>query len=125
MKNETVEAVGKVIEVQKNLQKVQDAIKPLENVDFSTLISKIDPLEAGTINIAIAYSLAVMYHTSLNLKGGVESNHPIFEELKRIQQYITKSGECKKAIEQKGMKRKITINKDASRRVIIQKLSEK
>jgi hypothetical protein len=120
-----IDAVSKVEAVQQNLKKVQDAIKPLEDVDFSTLISKVDPLEAGTINIAIAYTLAVMYHTSLNLKGGAESNHPIFDELKRIQQYINKSGECKKAIEQKNKKRKITINKDASRRVILQKLSEK
>jgi hypothetical protein len=137
MNSELADAISHVHTVKESLDKVSTCFQPAfaaasatdasdtPRVDFKTLRELVKPYEAASAEIAFAYSLAILYHTSLNLKGGVAPTHPIFLELQRIQQHIGRLVEAKQALEnKKPPKRKIVVDKEASRRVIMHKLAE-
>ena len=134
MNSELVDAISKVHAVKESLERVNASLQPAlsgaigsdgPGVDFKTLRESVKPYEAASAEIAFAYSLAILYHSALNLKGGMAPTHPIFQELQRIQQHIGRLVEAKQAAENtKPPKRKIVVNKEASRRVIMHKLAE-
>ena len=134
MNSELTDAISRVHTVKESLDRVSACLQPAlsgasgsdgPGVDFKSLRESVNPYEAASAEIAFAYSLAILYHSALNLKGGVASTHPIFQELQRIQQHIGRLVEAKQAGEnKKPPKRKIVVDKEASRRVIMHKLAE-
>lgn len=116
-----VNNLSQIKELDNSLEEVEKCLKPIAQVDFVTLLEAVSPYEAASAEIAFAYSLAILFHTVLNLKGGAHPSHPIFDELKRIQSHISRLVESRKAGTKK---RKIVVDREASRRIIMHKLSE-
>lgn len=116
------EAAAKAHLLLQSLRDVDQILEPLQIQDLKSLQEKLCDLESATLQVSLAYSLAVLYLASQNLQGGPRPDHAIFQEIARIQSYTRKISQAKNPAPIK--KRSIVVDREAARRVIRQSLSE-
>lgn len=89
--------------VLSRLDEVRSVLKLLTKQEFAEIISKVDQEESAKLRVAIAYTLASLYHI-LARSSGADSTAlvGICEEIGRIKSYVAKlqdaSGRGKKRI---------------------------
>ncbi|ANQ09749.1 Uncharacterized protein PCOAH_00046630 [Plasmodium coatneyi] len=96
-------------EFQKNFGQLNKhySIKDLESV--------LNPVQYAEYNSFLAYSICSIFHSYLKISGDFLSNHPIKNELKKVQLLMK---EIKEKNQENEDKRYLTINKEASKRII-------
>ncbi|GAW82631.1 hypothetical protein, conserved [Plasmodium gonderi] len=90
------------------LLKTHYSLKDLEKV--------LNPVQYADYNSFLAYAICSIFHSYLKISGNFLINHPIKNELKKIQSLMNEIKE--KNPENNEDKRSLTINKEASKRII-------
>ncbi|CRH01470.1 conserved Plasmodium protein, unknown function [Plasmodium relictum] len=96
-------------EFQNNFRLLNDkySLKDLEKV--------LNPVEYADYNSFLAYSICSLFYAYLKISGNFLNNHPIKNELKRVQSLMKEIKEKNQEISEE---RSLTINKEASKRII-------
>ncbi|KAI9163484.1 Exosome complex protein [Paramyrothecium foliicola] len=95
------------------LDDLEDALEPLLG-NLEELSSQLPLLDKAKLFSLAAYSIESLLFSSLKLQGTDALNHPVYAELKRVQQYFAKI----KAAEEPEAQRTTTVNKEAAARVL-------
>ncbi|CRG94651.1 conserved Plasmodium protein, unknown function [Plasmodium gallinaceum] len=86
-----------------------------ENYSLRDLEKELNPVEYADYNSFLAYSICSLFYAYLKISGDLINNHPIKNELKRVQALMKEIKEKNHEISEE---RSLTINKEASKRII-------
>ncbi|OAA60064.1 exosome-associated family protein [Cordyceps fumosorosea ARSEF 2679] len=101
------------------LDNLEEALAPLLG-NLDELSSQLPLLDKAKLFSLAAYSIESLLFSTLKLQGADAQNHPVYAELKRVQQYFGKI----KAVEQPAGERNTTVNQEAAARVLKADLSD-
>ncbi|EUD69470.1 hypothetical protein C922_00333 [Plasmodium inui San Antonio 1] len=87
-----------------------------KHYSIKDLESMLNPVQYAEYNSFLAYSICSIFHSYLKISGNFLTNHPIKNELKKVQLLMKEIKE--KEQENNQDKRSLTINKEASKRII-------
>ncbi|OMJ21111.1 Nuclear nucleic acid-binding protein C1D [Smittium culicis] len=96
------------------LEDVEKKIKPILEFSLHENLIKLNTLERCKIEALIAYSLNTLIYIFIRINGFLPQSHPVMNELKRIQNSITKINEA----EESSNKRKLVVDSEAAKRFI-------
>ncbi|KYN96048.1 hypothetical protein PGSY75_1445500 [Plasmodium gaboni] len=100
-----------------SIKEFQKSFKLLnDNFNIKDLEKVLTPIEYAEYNSFLAYSICSIFYSYLKISGDFLTNHPIKNELKNVQALMKEIKEKSKTnVEEK---RSLTINKEASKRII-------
>lgn len=133
-------------ELEKVLKDVEDTINQLTSLEvvgsddavMFDVCKSLSPIESAKLNVSLAYAVASLFYTATNATTKpTKKDHTIQADLSRIKQFVGKVNQLEaKAKEDKSAsseqqpiaapvekKRKIVINKAASKRIVKHQLS--
>eukprot|EP00936_MAST-01D_sp_MAST-1D-sp1_P001363 g1363.t1 len=95
------------------IDKIEQQIQPLLRVPQRELNARLAPLDRAKLAICSAYSVAAAYYMFLRTEGISPKEHPIKQELDRVQRYVVKLKQYERSVasesqsaESQGVKRK-------------------
>ncbi|KAL7790770.1 Sas10/Utp3/C1D family protein [Trichoderma ceciliae] len=101
------------------LDKLEDALEPLLG-NLSQMASQLPLLDRAKLFSLTAYAIESLLFSSMKVQGIDAQNHAVYTELKRVQQYFAKI----KAAEEPEAKRTLTVNQEATARILKADLSD-
>lgn len=112
--------------MQAKVAACQGALKAVsEHLDFLCCKSpadvhrKLAPMEDAELQVAMAYAVASLYFSHLLTQGVDPSDHPIKQELDRIQKYFKKLRETKETLAlREGIKKRARVDTEAAKRIV-------
>ncbi|KAL9647148.1 hypothetical protein ABK040_004864 [Willaertia magna] len=96
-----MEMENTLIQFQNKLQHLQQLIKPLMDLPLTAKTSKLDAESRAKVNLCCAYTVNTLFYMYLKTQGINPEDHPIKEEIARIQMYFNKLKGVKKSENQK------------------------
>lgn len=87
-----------------------------DNLSLEQLENNLNPLEYAGYNAFLAYCLCSLFYSYLKLSGAVLNNHPIKNEIKRVQQLMKQIKETAEDKDQTKMT--CIVNREAAKRII-------
>lgn len=106
-----------ITQIQSHLKEFQSNFNFIkDNFSLEQLENDLNSIECAGYNAFLAYSLCSLFYGYLKLSGAFLNNHPIKNEIKRVQQLMKKIKET--ADENEKGKMRSTVNKEAAKRII-------
>ncbi|KID89353.1 exosome-associated family protein, partial [Metarhizium majus ARSEF 297] len=99
--------------LDRQLDNLEDALAPLLN-NLNEKASQLPLLDKAKLFSLTAYSIESLLFSYLRLQGADAQNHPVYAELKRVQQYFGKI----KAAEEPETQRSLVVNQEAAARIL-------
>ncbi|SBS86762.1 conserved Plasmodium protein, unknown function [Plasmodium ovale] len=87
-----------------------------ENYSLKDLEKVLNPIEYADYNSFFAYAICSIFYSYLKISGDFLNNHPIKNELKKVQTLMKEINE--RSQETNEDKKSLTINKEASKRIV-------
>lgn len=113
------ETQNKVIAVNAALTAVEEHLEPLFAKHPADIGRKLSPLENAELSVTLAYSVASLYFCHLLTQGVDPSEHPIRQELDRIQMYFKKLRTTADEVAAKTAEsQRIRVDAEAARRIV-------
>jgi exosome complex protein LRP1 len=103
-------------ELGDNIDDLETALEPLLSQPIAALSSKLSPLEKAKLYTWLTYAIEAILFSHIRLNGTEDpKSHPIFTELRRVQQYMQKVQEAENPV---GKRENLSLNKAAAGRFI-------
>lgn len=119
------ETLEKISELAASLQKTDDAVQIMRSQDLSALAYQLTSTESAKLDVALAFTLASLCFTKMNLHGADTANHPIQDDLARIRALVSKVNniEKKKSSEEENPAKRLKLDSAAANRMIASSLN--
>ncbi|OLP95035.1 Nuclear nucleic acid-binding protein C1D [Symbiodinium microadriaticum] len=113
------ETHAKVAAVQSSLSAVESHLAPLLAKNPKEVARHLGALENAELQVSLAYAAASLYFCHLLSQGVDPSDHPIRQELDRIQLYFKKvRATADEAAEKEASRDRIRVDVDAAKRIV-------
>jgi len=110
---------NKVVACRSALLAVENHLEPLLALNSAEVKRKLPPLETAELHVSVAYTVASLYFCHLLTQGTDPGDHPIRQELDRIQKYFKKVRAKSDDLEaQEQSKNRVRVNTEAAKRIV-------
>jgi len=96
-------SVESLLQVKKKLEAVGKSLEPIgkdgcspREQNLEDISEELNHLDGAKLNVSLAFGVASLYYTLLNVKGGESADHPVHSELNRIKKHVQKLNEISK-----------------------------
>ncbi|KAJ2721915.1 hypothetical protein GGI07_003656 [Coemansia sp. Benny D115] len=103
------------------LEQVQQSLGPVLSQPLSELLPRLSVIQRCELEALVAYSIDTLFWIYLKVNGVPPKEHPVMNELQRVQKYIAKINKAKGVYEgtdSEADKRPMKVDKDAADRLI-------
>ncbi|KAJ2803880.1 hypothetical protein H4R20_002715 [Coemansia guatemalensis] len=106
------------------VDQIQTALGPILSQPLSDILPKLTPIQRCELEALVAYAINTLYWVYLKVNGVPPKEHPVMDELQRVQRYIEKINRAKKG-GSKQESRAMRVDADAAGRFIQNAMSKK
>lgn len=107
-----------------NLYSIDSKIDIIKEKSHEEAKKHLSNLEFSKFNVSLAYSLMSLFYITQNSTGKNLSNHQVISEIEDIKSYVSRINRIEKnTIKTEDVKRPLSINVEASKRIIKRKIS--
>ncbi|PIA19222.1 hypothetical protein COEREDRAFT_20805, partial [Coemansia reversa NRRL 1564] len=72
------------------VDQIQTALGPILSQPLTDILPKLTPIQRCELEALVAYSINTLYWVYLKVNGVPPKEHPVMDELQRVQRYIEK-----------------------------------
>ncbi|KAJ2707582.1 hypothetical protein FB645_000559 [Coemansia sp. IMI 203386] len=99
------------------LQQVQQSLGPILSQPLSETLPRLSAIERCELEALVVYSIDTLFWIYLKINGVPPKEHPVMNELQRVQRYIAKINKAK-GVQEKKNERPMKVDKEAANRFI-------
>ncbi|KAJ2608865.1 hypothetical protein H4S08_004288 [Coemansia sp. RSA 1365] len=106
------------------VDQIQTALGPILSQPLTDTLPKLTPIQRCELEALVAYAINTLYWVYLKVNGVPPKEHPVMDELQRVQRYIEKINRAKKS-NNKQESRAMRVDANAASRIIQNATSKK
>ncbi|KAJ2398640.1 hypothetical protein GGI23_003126 [Coemansia sp. RSA 2559] len=100
------------------IENVHRALEPILQQPLSETLPKLTAMQRCELEALVAYSINTLFFVYLKANGVPPKEHPVMNELQRVQRYIAKINKTKADQAADAQQRPMKVDKDAADRLI-------